>query len=109
MFRMKLNNNVSCETSMKVSDKYMKVNNIKILYVCTLNEFHNNNCVHNNGFVVLFMNHNIKVRVLIDFDNDNMILQQINDYDDIIDYYDIDQKINFLKLFRDISKMKKIQ
>lgn len=105
---MKLNNNVSCETSMKVSDKYM--NNIKILGVCTFNEFYNNgDCVHNNGFVVLFMNHNIKVRVLIDFDNDNMILQQIDEYDDIIDYYDIDQKINFLKLFRDISKMKKIQ
>lgn len=73
MVHIKLNHNVLCEPSMKVSDKYMKV------------------------------------RVLIDFDNDDMILQQIDEYDDIIDYYDIDQKIDFLKLFRDILKMKKIQ
>lgn len=73
MVHIKLNNNVLCEPSMKVSDKYMKV------------------------------------RVLIDFDNDDMILQRIDEYDDIIDYYDINQKINFLKLFRDILKMKKIQ
>lgn len=86
----------------------MKIRDIKILGICTFNDFYSND-VNNNGIVVLFMKRDIKIRVFIDFDNDNMILQQIDDDGDIIDYYDINQKVNFLKLFRDILKMKKIQ
>ena len=93
---------------MKVSVEYMKVNNIKILGACSLNDFCSNG-VNENGFVLLFINRDIKVRVIIDFGHNDMILQQIDDYGDITDYYDIDQKISFLKLFRDILKMKKIQ
>lgn len=86
----------------------MKISDIKILGACTFTEFYSNG-INENGFVLLFMKRNIKIRIFIDFGHNDMTLQQIDDYGDIIDYYDIDQKINFLKLFHDIAKMTKIQ
>lgn len=84
------------------------MSDIKILCACSFTDFYSNSA-YENGFVLVFMKRNIKIRLFIDFDHNDMTLQQIDDFGYIIDYYDIGQKVNFLKLFHDILKMTKIQ
>lgn len=82
---------------MKVSVN-MKPTDVKVLYYSNGDDFKRENAI-----VHLIMVRNTKFRIVLDFNENDMILQVIDD--DIFDIFDLGEHINLLKLVNTIDKI----